>query len=466
MRFLKYFHVFCDSIVASQKNVIKEVRVLRKLHHPYIIKLKNAFIVDSNLIIVMEYAGGGELKEYMKTREKLDESEARNIFRQILDAIAHCHAHNVIHRDLKMENVLFSDTDHKHIKLVDFGIAGLVLDENTAEKSKAGSLKYMAPEVLSGENLEARPALDIWGMGCMLFGMVCGELPFNGKSSIEIIEKIKKGEYQFPHNSTVSYQCRKLIRSMLNVDATKRISVREIMLHPWMTESDKESTQSNTRKTPSTPLRKTPSPKKQLIKKVSDIGIFETPIKTPIVINPVPKKPKFNIIQMQLAHVAQKSNIKTPMKNIARPQIIRKNSKSKNSFVKLPIVNNPLDNQNVLEMKRRNASDKKLVTAYKDKIAAELALAMGLHEKRKYLSGTSKPPIPTFKKKVSKPKIIQRMETYYTPETNDSRISSSEKKVHATPRVSPFPFKLPLKSAKKLDLSTASKQEEDKNYDS
>ncbi len=118
---------------------------------------------------------------------------------------------------------------------MDFGIAGLVQDDK-AEKSRAGSLKYMAPEVLSGANTEAHPGLDVWSMGCLLFAMVCGELPFTGKTSGEIVEKIKKGEYQFPHNSGVSYHCRKLIRSMLTIDYIKRIGIKEILEHPWMTE--------------------------------------------------------------------------------------------------------------------------------------------------------------------------------------------------------------------------------------
>lgn len=103
--------------MCSHRTVIKEVRVLRKLHHRYIIKLKNAFIVDSTLVIVMEFAGGGELKQYVDQQGKLEEPEARRIFRQLVEAIDHCHALNVIHRDLKMENVLFGDKDRKRIKV-------------------------------------------------------------------------------------------------------------------------------------------------------------------------------------------------------------------------------------------------------------------------------------------------------------------------------------------------------------
>jgi len=97
--------------------VIKEVKVLRKLHHKAIIRMKNAFIDNNNLVIVMECASGGELKEYLHRKEKLEETEARNIFKQIADGINHCHNLNVIHRDLKLENVLFATKGCQHIKV-------------------------------------------------------------------------------------------------------------------------------------------------------------------------------------------------------------------------------------------------------------------------------------------------------------------------------------------------------------
>eukprot|EP00826_Nyctotherus_ovalis_P047743 TRINITY_DN5536_c0_g1_i11.p1 TRINITY_DN5536_c0_g1~~TRINITY_DN5536_c0_g1_i11.p1 ORF type:complete len:350 (+),score=72.40 TRINITY_DN5536_c0_g1_i11:725-1774(+) len=211
----------------------KEVRVLRKLSHPAIIKLENAFIVDFDLIIVMEFAQGGELKSYLNSKGKLSENEAREILIQMLEAIEHCHALNVIHRDLKLENIVFADLDHKHIKIVDFGIAGLI-QENKAEKSKAGTLRYMAPEILSGRNIEARSSLDVWSMGCILFALVCGQLPFDSNTSRDIIGKIRKGRWEFPEDSCVSHSCQKLIRRMLLVDYKERATIREILADPWI----------------------------------------------------------------------------------------------------------------------------------------------------------------------------------------------------------------------------------------
>ncbi len=104
-------------VVEQRTRVLREVKVLEKLRDRAIIKLKHAFLLDSNLVIIMEYASGGELKGYVTKKGHLEETEARNIFMQLLNAIEHCHTLNVIHRDLKLENVLFSNPDCKDIKV-------------------------------------------------------------------------------------------------------------------------------------------------------------------------------------------------------------------------------------------------------------------------------------------------------------------------------------------------------------
>jgi len=220
-------------LVECRMNILKEVKVLEKLKEKGIIRLKNAFLLDSNLIIIMEYASGGELKEYVSKKTRLEEEEARQIFVQILHTMQHCHTLGIIHRDLKLENVLFADESHTNIKVVDFGIAGLIKDE-FAEKSKAGSLKYMAPEILSEKNIEARPSIDIWSMGCMLYAMTCGELPFTGKNPTEVINKIKLGIFEFPKTIKLSYYLRDLITKMLNMDYNSRITIKEIWEHAWI----------------------------------------------------------------------------------------------------------------------------------------------------------------------------------------------------------------------------------------
>jgi serine/threonine protein kinase len=148
IKFLKMRELKADSI----HKVYQEVDALRKLDHRNIVKLKLAFPLQSSnsIVIVMKYASGGELKGYLKKRGRLDEEEAREIFYQLVDAVHYCHLNRIIHRDLKPNNIVFAKPNSRDIRVVDFGISGIYAINNH-DTSLAGSLKYMAPEVLSGK---------------------------------------------------------------------------------------------------------------------------------------------------------------------------------------------------------------------------------------------------------------------------------------------------------------------------
>jgi len=107
----------CLNTADNHAKVLREVKVLEKLVDQTIIKMKNAFILDTNLVIIMEFASGGELKEYVNKKGRISEDEARLIFKQIAEAMHHCHIFGVVHRDLKMENVLFSNKEYKQVKV-------------------------------------------------------------------------------------------------------------------------------------------------------------------------------------------------------------------------------------------------------------------------------------------------------------------------------------------------------------
>lgn len=141
--------------------VYAEITLLRSLRHPNIVKLIDAFPLDKKLCFVMEYCSGGELQRYVEEKGALDESEVFNLGAQIIDAVRYCHNSKVIHRDLKLENVLFANSNKNSIKIVDFGIAGMFSLGGSGEKSDSGSLLYTAPEVISRSDNRASPALDI-----------------------------------------------------------------------------------------------------------------------------------------------------------------------------------------------------------------------------------------------------------------------------------------------------------------
>ena len=156
--------------------------------------------------------------------------------------MAYCHKKSLIHRDLKLENILLSRPDaYDDIRVVDFGISGFYSATHSCEKTNAGSLKYMPPEVLSGRNIDANPAIDVWSMGCILHALVLGKLPFRGKTRREVLHAIttnlsnpKSSIFLKKYMGNVSNECRDLIYRMLQIDPEVRIQMKEIESHPWI----------------------------------------------------------------------------------------------------------------------------------------------------------------------------------------------------------------------------------------
>ena len=174
--------------------LFKEINVLTRLEHDNIIKLYSYCATEENKIaLIMQYASGGTLSSYIKSKEKIEESEARVILKQILETVKYCHSQQIIHRDLKPDNILFNDSTHEQIKIIDFGISTLLHD-----KTRAGSLNYISPEVLSGKDSSSLPSVDIWAIGCILYEMLTGRKMFKGKNNDETKEKLLERKVKFP----------------------------------------------------------------------------------------------------------------------------------------------------------------------------------------------------------------------------------------------------------------------------
>lgn len=155
---------------------------MRRLDHPKIIKLENYFCINSNEIaLLLEYAEGGTLRQLLKEKGKFDEDETRSIIMQVLEALTYCHNKELIHRDLKLENIVFADKERRKIKLIDFGISGI-----QKEEINAGSVRYLPPEVNSGAEMASNPGVDFWAVGCIMYEMITGEKLFKGETNSEI----------------------------------------------------------------------------------------------------------------------------------------------------------------------------------------------------------------------------------------------------------------------------------------
>lgn len=204
----------------------REIQFLKILRHQHIIKLYEVISTPSDIIMVIEYAGG-ELFQYIVDNGRLPESEARRFFQQIISAVECCHRHKIVHRDLKPENLLLDE--FLNIKIGDFGLSNRMVDGDFL-KTSCGSPNYAAPEVISGR-LYSGPEVDVWSCGVILYVMLCGRLPFDDDYVPSLFTKINKGIYTLP--SYLSPETRQLLSSMLVVDPVKRITIAEIRQLPW-----------------------------------------------------------------------------------------------------------------------------------------------------------------------------------------------------------------------------------------
>ena len=213
-------------------NISREHLILRSMIHKNVIKCYDSFAHDNKFYTVMDYAEGGELNFLLKEKGVLPEEEAKKIFMQIYDAVYYIHGQNIIHRDLKPNNILFLDKEKTHIVVIDFGISGFA-NGNQREKIKAGTTTFLPPEMASGEEFSSNRKLDIWALGIILYRMVEGIYPFEGKNTKEIINSILNRKLEFNKKIKISFPLRTLIEGMLEKNHRFRIDDDSELFNKW-----------------------------------------------------------------------------------------------------------------------------------------------------------------------------------------------------------------------------------------
>ncbi|KAK4472459.1 hypothetical protein MN116_003710 [Schistosoma mekongi] len=211
------------------KRLKREITIMKMTNHPNIVKLLEIIENEDVLCLVMEYASGGEIFDYLVANGKMCEKKARVKFRQLLSAMQYCHAKRIVHRDLKAENILLDK--NLNVKVADFGLA------NTFECDQrlttfCGSPPYAAPELFLGIPYYG-PSVDIWSLGVILFTLVLGHLPFDARDLRELRSKILGLHYSIPRGA-VSPECDTLLRKMLILDPKDRSSLKSLMLDKWV----------------------------------------------------------------------------------------------------------------------------------------------------------------------------------------------------------------------------------------
>ncbi|XP_056317302.1 serine/threonine-protein kinase MARK2 isoform X1 [Danio aesculapii] len=214
---------------SSLQKVFREVRIMKLLNHPNIVKLFEVIETDKTLYLVMEYASGGEVFDYLVAHGRMKEKEARAKFRQIVSAVQYCHQKCIVHRDLKAENLLL-DAD-MNIKIADFGFSNEFTVGNKLD-TFCGSPPYAAPELFQGKKYDG-PEVDVWSLGVILYTLVSGSLPFDGQNLKELRERVLRGKYRIPFY--MSTDCENLLKKFLILNPTKRGSLeQQIMKDRWM----------------------------------------------------------------------------------------------------------------------------------------------------------------------------------------------------------------------------------------
>uniref|UniRef100_A0AC34QUY2 Protein kinase domain-containing protein n=1 Tax=Panagrolaimus sp. JU765 TaxID=591449 RepID=A0AC34QUY2_9BILA len=218
------------SAIENKQDLVRirrEIRIMSALNHPNIIQIFEVFENKDKIILVMEYASGGELYDYVSKNGSLPESEARRIFRQITSAVLYCHKHKVAHRDLKLENILL-DVDN-NAKIADFGLSNY-FNEKSLLSTFCGSPLYASPEIINGTPYRG-PEVDCWSLGILLYTLVYGSMPFDGRDFNRMVRQIKRGAYYEPDTPSTASM---LIRNMLRVNPERRADIDDIASHWWL----------------------------------------------------------------------------------------------------------------------------------------------------------------------------------------------------------------------------------------
>lgn len=211
----------------------RESVIQHSVVHPNVVQCVGRHLAGGKMYVVMELVTGGELFQYLIKNGKMCDESARKLFRQLISALQCCHGLNICHRDIKPENLMLDSQGN--LKLGDFGYAQWMhcISDQTPGwvETSCGSPHYASPEVIRGGRYVGKQA-DVWSSGVVLFALLTGGLPFDHDNTQQLLRKVCEGKFQIP--AWVTPSAADLIRQMLTLDPTKRITTDDILRHPWL----------------------------------------------------------------------------------------------------------------------------------------------------------------------------------------------------------------------------------------
>ena len=226
------------------ENVKLEKEILLACDHPFLAGMEFVFQSDTRLYFVIEFLKGGELYKHFLKKRRFQEEEAKFYSIQIAMAIGHLHKQNILHRDLKLENIMINGDGY--VKVIDFGLAKIINDDSLA-MSFCGTPEYLAPEMVKQEGHDR--GVDWWSLGILIYEMTIGVTPFFSKSRLTLINNIKKEDVIFPdkkkYKIDYSDDFVDVVLKLLNKDKKKRLGsgddIDEILKHPYFASLDQET---------------------------------------------------------------------------------------------------------------------------------------------------------------------------------------------------------------------------------
>ncbi|XP_067675965.1 serine/threonine-protein kinase 33-like [Haliotis asinina] len=234
---------------SALKLIEREVAILKRVHHPNIIQLNEVLESPTRMFLVMELCDGGEMADSLKDNKHFSEADTKTVIRRLASAISYLHKNDIVHRDIKLENILLSqnpdDPDDKlHIKVTDFGLSVVKggAGHDNMMQDFCGTPMYMSPEIIDNKTYSQQ--CDVWAMGVIMYIMLCGYPPFRSNDEDSLYEIIKKGEVDFSEEPwpSISEEAKMCIQRMLKVDPAHRMSAAEVLDHAWLTGETHDST--------------------------------------------------------------------------------------------------------------------------------------------------------------------------------------------------------------------------------
>merc|ERR1712060_873808 len=212
----------------------QECDLFKMLDHPNILGYQDSYIDQKNFYICTELCKGGEL--FDKKAQKFSEFEAAEYVRTIISAIKHCHEKNIVHRDLRPENILFRSEAQNEIVIIDFGDAKLI-EEDKIYNEFVGTAFYVAPECIRDRTGAELKKSDMWAIGVITYVLLTGRPPFNGhgkNANEEILRKIIKVKFSFPQSTRLSNSAKGVINLMIEKETATRLSAEDALKHDWL----------------------------------------------------------------------------------------------------------------------------------------------------------------------------------------------------------------------------------------